>query len=222
VSGGAGIAPRTHGPIGPGKTRSHERQTIPGGNVSCVRNRRNARRRAPAESRKTGSKNPALGSRLIRLGGFFMKFRGRNAHPNRPGGLSHKASLEPRQAWRLAAGRAQRAPPIGRRLTTCPTKQEGFWECERCTLECDAGVPAGVPAPRSSASVLRGYTLFSTRRRISVSGSQAPARHSLVRALWPGARRRKRVHMSVNAARRRCDACGAYATIAFYSAGSRA
>jgi glycosyltransferase involved in cell wall biosynthesis len=30
-------------------------------------------------------------SRFIRLGGFFMKFRGRNAHPNRPGGLSHIA-----------------------------------------------------------------------------------------------------------------------------------
>src|ERR1017187_618756 len=31
----------------------------------------------------------ALCSRFVRLGGFFMKFRRRNAHPNRPGGLSY-------------------------------------------------------------------------------------------------------------------------------------
>src|ERR1039458_7724479 len=35
----------------------------------------------------------ALCSRFIRLGGFFMKFRGRNAHPNRPGGLSYLGQL---------------------------------------------------------------------------------------------------------------------------------
>ena len=40
----------------------------------------------------------ALCSRFIRFGGFFMKFHGRNAHPNRPGGLSYLAAAQAHEA----------------------------------------------------------------------------------------------------------------------------
>jgi hypothetical protein len=58
-----------------------------------ARDGRVATGRSCVEGPETGSKKPrllfALCSRFIRLGGFFMKFRGRKAHSNRPGGLSY-------------------------------------------------------------------------------------------------------------------------------------
>jgi len=47
----------------------------------------------------------ALCSQLIRLGGFFMKFRGRNAHPNR---VERTGSKEP--AFR-PVGKLKHTPP---------------------------------------------------------------------------------------------------------------